>query len=230
MKVLLVIRIVHEPLPPCAAGSGDWVNRISCKPFAFLLALALAAVFAGCVGLPRVDSSQPAEYVVFVQADGVWQNSGVYARRGELIQCEAEGRWGDVDGMYGPEGNKKVYKDHLGVSAPAYGLLMMLSTETNKAFYVGSETNIAAYRSGHVMFRNNVSLSHRSSGQVRVSLKVVHDADDDGVSDFDEIHVWGTDPLNPDTDGHGFGDLNKISEMRKAREAASSGSDLNNGH
>ncbi len=186
---------------------------------AFLLASAVAIGITGCVGLPRVDPTPPVEYVIFVQADGVWQNSGVYARRRQLIQCEAEGRWGDVDGMYGPEGNKKVYKDHLGVAAPAYGLLMMLSTETNKAFYVGSATNIAAYRSGYVMFRNNVSLPHRSSGQLRVSLKIAQDADDDGLSDFDEVHVWGTDPGNADTDGHGFGDLKKVFEMRKAREA-----------
>jgi hypothetical protein len=195
------------------------MNRGSYKPFVLLLLSAIAAVVTGCVGLPRVDSAQPVEYVVFVQAGGVWQNSGVYARRGQLIECVAEGRWGDVDGMYGPEGNKKVYKDHLGVAAPAYGLLMMLSTETNKAFYVGAGTNIAAYMSGHVMFRNNVSLPHRSTGQVKVTLKVAQDSDGDGVSDFDEIHVFGTDPLNPDTDGHGFGDLKKVGEMRRSRES-----------
>lgn len=32
------------------------------------------------------------------------------------------------------------------------------------------------------------------------------DTDGDGLSDYDEIHVWKTDPLNPDTDGDGFSD------------------------
>lgn len=32
------------------------------------------------------------------------------------------------------------------------------------------------------------------------------DTDGDGVQDYDEINVWGTDPLNPDTDGDGFPD------------------------
>ena len=30
--------------------------------------------------------------------------------------------------------------------------------------------------------------------------------DGDGISDYDEINIWGTDPLNPDTDGDGFPD------------------------
>ncbi len=187
-------------------------SHISC---AFLSLLAIVILVVGCVGLPRVDTTQPIEYVMVVQANGVWQNSGVYARRGQLIQCVAEGRWGDADGTYGPAGNKKIYKDHLGVRAPAYGLLMMFSTETNKAFYVGSKSNITAYMSGHLMFRNNVSLPHRSSGQVKVGVRVVHDTDGDGVSDFDEVHLWGTDPENPDTDGHGFGDLKKVLDMQK---------------
>lgn len=32
------------------------------------------------------------------------------------------------------------------------------------------------------------------------------DTDGDGLSDYDEIYVWGTDPTNPDTDGDGYWD------------------------
>lgn len=36
------------------------------------------------------------------------------------------------------------------------------------------------------------------------------DTDGDGLSDYDEIYVYGTDPLNPDTDGDGLSDYDEI--------------------
>ncbi len=36
------------------------------------------------------------------------------------------------------------------------------------------------------------------------------DSDGDGLSDFDEIYIYGTDPLNPDTDGDGLTDYEEI--------------------
>ncbi len=36
------------------------------------------------------------------------------------------------------------------------------------------------------------------------------DTDDDGLSDQDEITIWGTDPSNPDTDGDGFLDGQEV--------------------
>ncbi len=36
------------------------------------------------------------------------------------------------------------------------------------------------------------------------------DSDGDGISDYDEIFVYGTDPLNPDTDGDGLSDYDEI--------------------
>ncbi len=36
------------------------------------------------------------------------------------------------------------------------------------------------------------------------------DTDGDGLSDFDELHRYGTDPLNPDTDGDGLSDYEEI--------------------
>lgn len=179
-----------------------------------LAAFILLLLAAGCAS-PKVDAVRPVEYVIFVQANGFWQDSGVHARRGQLIQCRAKGNWGDSDGTYGPDGDKRTYKDHLGVRAPAYGLLMRLSTETNIAYFVGCETNIPAERSGNVLFRGNISLPHRATGQVRVFMRVVSDTDGDGACDYDEIEC-GTDPLNPDTDGLGLGDLHKVLRMKKA--------------
>lgn len=36
------------------------------------------------------------------------------------------------------------------------------------------------------------------------------DSDGDGLSDYDEIYIYGTDPLNPDTDGDGLSDYDEI--------------------
>lgn len=36
------------------------------------------------------------------------------------------------------------------------------------------------------------------------------DSDGDGISDYDEINVYGTDPYNPDTDGDGLSDYDEI--------------------
>jgi len=36
------------------------------------------------------------------------------------------------------------------------------------------------------------------------------DTDNDGISDYDEINKWYTDPNNPDTDGDGFSDSSEI--------------------
>ena len=36
------------------------------------------------------------------------------------------------------------------------------------------------------------------------------DTDGDGLSDRDEVMVWHTDPLNPDTDGDGFKDVDEV--------------------
>ena len=36
------------------------------------------------------------------------------------------------------------------------------------------------------------------------------DTDEDGLSDFDEVYIYGTDPLNPDTDGDGCTDGDEV--------------------
>lgn len=36
------------------------------------------------------------------------------------------------------------------------------------------------------------------------------DSDGDGLSDWEEIYIWGTDPLNPDTDGDGYLDGEEV--------------------
>lgn len=36
------------------------------------------------------------------------------------------------------------------------------------------------------------------------------DSDGDGLSDYDEMYIYGTDPLNPDTDGDGLSDYDEI--------------------
>ena len=169
-----------------------------------------------CSTMQAVNANKPVEYILFVQAAKFWQDSGVYVRRGELIQCTVEGTWNNYDLTYGPEGNPDIYNDHLGVSAPANSLIMRLSSETNHVYYIGSESNIVAERSGNVLFRNNFSLPVGLSGELKVALTIATDADKDKVSDYEEVNIWHTDPLDPDTDGDGFTDLEEITDKKKS--------------
>jgi len=161
-----------------------------------------------------VNDSQPAANVFIVHADKLWQDSGVYVRHGQLIQCSAYGQWRDMDGTYGPEGNKTLNKEHLGVSAPANSLLMKVSSQTNLVYYVAEQTNVIAECSGYILFRNNVSLTIGVSGKLKVIVKVAPDADRDGLSDYEEVHIWNTNPLEPDTDGDGFSDVDEVSDKK----------------
>ena len=181
----------------------------------------LIAGTCGCLTLQMVNDSKPADNVFIVHADKLWQDSGVYVKRGQLIQCSAYGKWCDIDGTYGPEGNQTLYKDHLGVSAPANSLLMRLSSQTNSVCYVASHTNVIAERSGNILFRNNVSLPIGVSGRLKVIVTVAPDADRDGLSDYEEVHIWNTNPLNPDSDGDGFSDADEVSDKKSRFKSGS---------
>jgi len=175
----------------------------------------LPAALAGCVrGQLKVNEVKPVEYTITVQADRVWQNSHIRVKRGQVIQCRAEGQWSDHFASYGPEGNPDIYKKHFGVNAPANSLIMQISSETNKAYYIGKQTNIVAERSGEIRFRKNYSLPVGMEGEIKVFIKVCADADRDGISDYDEINLYKTNPLNPDSDGNGFPDLEEITGLQ----------------
>ena len=47
------------------------------------------------------------------------------------------------------------------------------------------------------------------------------DSDRDGLSDFEEVLLYGTDPLNPDTDGDGWPDRYEVHYGANPRDAAS---------
>jgi hypothetical protein len=185
--------------------------------WAFIIFLVFA-VLAGCVrNQPKVNTARPAEYTVIVQADRGWQNSKIKVKYGQVIQCKAEGEWHDHFAAYGPEGNPDIYKKHFGVSAPANSLIMQLSSQTNVAYLIGKQTNIVAERSGQILFRKNYSLPVGMDGAIKVQVKVCSDADGDGVSDYDEINVYKTNPLSPDSDGDGFLDLEEITDLQKKK-------------
>ncbi|MBI3987135.1 MAG: hypothetical protein HY343_09455 [Lentisphaerae bacterium] len=169
------------------------------------LALALLAC-AGCVSVVAPNRAPPVEYTFTVRADKSWQNSGVSVKAFQVIACKAQGEWGDAGGQYGPDGNKAVYKNHLKVTAPAFALCMKTVNQTNSAFYVGAQTSVVAECGGQLLFRSNVSLPEKATGEMQVFFTVADDADHDGLSDYDEIAVWHTDPLNQDTDGDGISD------------------------
>lgn len=49
------------------------------------------------------------------------------------------------------------------------------------------------------------------------SKKEIIDSDGDGLSDYEEINIYGTDPYNPDTDGDGMNDGDEVKAGRNPR-------------
>lgn len=166
----------------------------------------LGLAIAGCT-TPKANPDRPEEYQVTVQANQFWQPSGIFANQSNVIHCVATGQWSDSFAKYGADGNPDTIKTHLGVSAPANGLLMRIGDQTNMVSFIGKETNVVAGGSGELKFRNNFSLSSGMSGELKVRVTVATDTDGDGISDYEEIHTWKTNPLRVDSDGDGFSDL-----------------------
>ncbi len=176
--------------------------------------LLLGLAVAGCA-TPRVNPDRPEEHLVTVQAGQLWQSSGIYASRSNIIHCIATGQWSDSFAKYKADGNPGTIKNHLGVTAPASGLLMRIGDQTNMVYFIGQETNVVAGGSGELKFRNNVSLPLGMHGELKVRVTVATDADGDGISDYEEIHTWKTNPLRVDSDGDGFSDWEEISDLRE---------------
>jgi len=175
--------------------------------------LLLGLTIAGCT-TPRANPDRPEEHLVTVQASQLWQPSGISANQGNIIHCIATGQWSDSFAKYGADGNPETIKTHLGVSAPASGLLMRFGDQTNMVYYIGKETNVVAGSSGELKFRNNFSLPKGIRGELKVRVTVATDTDGDGVSDYEEMHTWQTNPLRVDSDGDGFSDLEEINDRR----------------
>jgi gliding motility-associated-like protein len=58
---------------------------------------------------------------------------------------------------------------------------------------------------------SNGSCSSQASAPVNLTMVDCNlDSDGDGLSDFDEVNNYGTDPNNPDTDGDGYNDGNEV--------------------
>lgn len=194
----------------------DWFRTVAQRrSFALWLMVGVCAgLFVGCATMGRVHAEKPPEVLFKVRADLGWQNSGVYARTGMVIQCWAEGTWGDNNGMYDGDGNPEVIKDHLGIGAAANSLLLKISNQTNVAYYVGRDANMISPATGDIMFRNNVSLPVGMKGALTVHIMSMEDADGDGMSDYDEVNIWRTNPLSKDTDGDGFDDAMEINDKK----------------
>jgi len=170
---------------------------------------------SGCLKAhPKINPAKPVEYMVTVRADRLWQDSHIRVKSGQVIKCKAEGQWSDHFNSYGPEGNPDIYKKHFGVNAPANSLIMQVIGQTN-VYFIGHQTNIVAERSGEIRFRKNYSLPIGMDGEIKVKVKICSDADGDGISDYDEINVYKTNPLSPDSNGNGFSDREEIVDMQQ---------------
>jgi hypothetical protein len=182
----------------------------------FLLVMIIATALSGCVKVyPKINPAKPVEYVVIVRGDRAWQDSHVHVRAGQVIKCKAEGQWSDHFNSYGPEGNPDIYKTHFGTNAPANSLIMRISSQTNMTYFIGSQASIVAERSGEIRFRKNYSLPIGMEGEIKVKVMVCSDADGDGISDYDEINLWKTNPLSLDSDGDAFTDLEEITDKQQ---------------
>ncbi len=178
------------------------------------LAILFCALFPGCALLQPKRDNQPLAYSFAVEADLPWQNTGVLVRRGEVLHCLAEGQWSDDFGAYSAEGDPTRMHDIFPLQAPANSLILRFSTETNRVYYVGKQANIAVKRTGHVFLRRNGPLSPGVKGKIKVTLMPATDSDGDGLSDYEEIYLWGTDPHKADSNGTGFGDASLVSDLR----------------
>jgi hypothetical protein len=156
------------------------IQRFGALASVLLLGLAIA----GCM-TPQANTDRPEEHLVTVKASQLWQPSGIYASRGDIIHCVASGQWSDSFAEYGANGHPETIKNHLGVSAPAYGLLMRLGDDTNRVYFIGQETNVTAGSSGELKFRNNFSLPLGVRGELKVRVTVALDTDGDGISDYE---------------------------------------------
>ncbi len=183
-------------------------------PAAGAALLCSAALLSGCAAPRVVRENRPVEYVVFVSAGQPWQNSGIAVRQGEVLHCLAEGTWRDDFGEYGPGGDPDRMQDNFGVNAPANSLLLRLSGQTNRVYAAGEQANIQVERSGHVFLRGNAALSPGARGRLKVTLMPAPDADGDGLSDYEEIFLWHTNPRRRDSNGAGFGDAALVSDLR----------------
>ena len=192
-----------------AATGPAWRSTFAPAFSCLLLGLAIA----GCT-TPRVNPDRPQEHLVTVQASQLWQPSGISANKGNIIHCVATGQWSDSFAKYGAAGNPENMKSHLGVNAPAHGLLMRIGNQTNTTCFIGQETNVTAKSSGELQFRNNFSLSKGTHGELKVRVRVADDTDGDGIADYEEINTWKTNPLRVDSDGDGFSDFDEINDRR----------------
>lgn len=86
------------------------------------------------------------------------------------------------------------------------GYLFFHARGTIKNGNVGRRGGPAANAVPSVSFRQRYAAAIKSA----YASQSAADSDNDGVSDSDEINVWRTDPLNPDTDGDGYADGYKI--------------------
>lgn len=197
-------------------------SHVSHSALILVMAFLAGMSILGCRTTPPVCPEKPLEVVFFVQADKPrWQDTCITIKRGQVVHCIAEGKWSDLNGTYSPQGNPQVLKDHLGLSAPANALLMKINYHTNaylpaQIVCVGKEKSVIAKSTGVLLFANNVSLPIDQQGEIKVTITVASDTDEDGLSDYEEITRWKTDPQNPDSDGDGFRDDKEVT-AQKAR-------------
>ncbi len=108
----------------------------------------------------------------------------------------------------------------------------ILSKEQKIGFVLLSAFAILAIGLGILQIRNNIysrfALNKEISASIKDQVDTVdalrfRDTDRDGISDFDELYVYGTSPYLPDTDGDGISDGKEI--QNKSNPLCAEGTD-----
>ena len=105
-----------------------------------------------------------------------------------------------------PVANVDGYKIYYGTSSGNYQQVIDVGDATTYTLSGLQEGSV--YYVAVTSYVNGGSESEFSNELVVSVTKV--DTDNDGISDYDEVNLYGTDPNNPDTDGDGISDYDEI--------------------
>lgn len=123
-------------------------------------------------------------------------------------------------------GKKEKYeKTEKDLSSSAAAAESIGDNEENNA-YSEAENDSETSESENLLFSGDPEEAFSPGGEERLKSM---DSDSDGISDYDEIKVYGTDPDNPDTDGDELSDPDEIDMGLDPNNADTDGNQIPDG-
>jgi hypothetical protein len=151
---------------------------VGCLVFSWVLVLALVCCLVFLVVRPSFcqgNVAAPLTTTTLVRADGEWQSSGLYIKKGQRVVVVAAGAWrhdGYDDVFYGPDG-VGIYFDTAVMPAHKVGVLLG-RVGGSAPFILGSSTVFVAEGDGFLQFSMNDDRGTYGNnlGEVRVQVLV----------------------------------------------------------